>query len=102
VTYRSPSTNEYYPTASDDTSQTIVSQSDNDYPQQDSYLTPTTTTKQRTIAGNMSNEVIPLINPPRTTDESNIPRVGIKGRAPLRPVPLPPSIKPNQGGDSYV
>ncbi|CAF1076010.1 unnamed protein product [Rotaria sp. Silwood1] len=116
VTYRSTSTNNYYPTASDNTSHTYLSQSDKDYSEQkdDSYLTPSTTStktdnnqQQRTIAGNISDKLVPLIkdNKNISTIESNIPPVIPKVRAPLRPPPPPPrsSIKrDNQGGDSYV
>jgi len=88
---------DYYPTTSGDTSHTYISQSDKDYSQQknDSYLAPIT--QQRTIAGNLSDELIPLV---KQTDEilsTNIPRVGIKNRA-----PPPPPTKRDHSGDSYV
>jgi hypothetical protein len=102
VTYRTTSTNDYYPTSSDQTSHTYIPPSDKD----DSYLIPTTKNNpQRTIAGNISEERIPLVkqnNSPRSTTESNIPRVGIKDRAPTRPAPPPPPTKRDDSGDSYV
>ena len=117
VKFRSLPTNDYYTTASDNTSHTYLPQSDKDYSQQkdDSYLAPIPTTKnnmnqQRTIAGNMSDKLIPLIKqndniPARPSIESNVPRVGVKARAPLRPPrppPPAPQSKPDDAGDSYV
>ncbi|CAF3221282.1 unnamed protein product [Rotaria socialis] len=121
VTYRPTSPSDYYPTASDKTSNTYLSQSDRDYPQQenDSYLTPTPTTttrtndnnQQRTIAGNVSDKLLPLINkfnniPIQHTTDSSVPRVIPRGRAPLRPTsvhpPPPPPPNDNEGPDSYV
>jgi hypothetical protein len=97
---------DYYPTTSNDTMHTFVSQSDKDYsqPKVDSYLAPTT--QQRTIVGNATDEMVPLIkqtdeNSSRITNQSNTPRVDIKGRAPLRPAPPPPT-KRDDSGDSYV
>ncbi|CAF1068038.1 unnamed protein product [Adineta steineri] len=106
VTFRPPA-NDYYATASDGTSHTYLSQSDKDYPEQrdDSYLIPVkdnNTNKQqqpRTIVGNVSSVQNPLLKP---TNESNIPRVGIKTRAPLKPSASPPSTKRDDSGDSYV
>ncbi len=103
MTFRSSTTNDYYPTASDKTSDTYLSQSDKDYPQQrdDSYLLPTT-------VGNRSDQRIPLVKqdnsnqPSKITNESNIPRVGIKTRAPIKRAPSPPATKRDESGDSYV
>ncbi|UJR28561.1 hypothetical protein I4U23_009794 [Adineta vaga] len=119
VTFRPTTTtnNEYYPTASEGTTHTYLSQSDQDYPQDrnDSYLIPTTNKNnrnqpQRTIVGNMCDETIPLVpennnnNSFQTTNDRNIPRVHIKSRAPLRPAPAPPSpsTKRDDSNDSYV
>jgi hypothetical protein len=111
VTFRSSTTNDYYPTASDKTSDTYLSQSDKDYSQQrdDSYLLPTTNNnQQRTIVGNRSDQRIPLVKqnnsnqPSQITNESNIPRVGIKTRAPIKRAPSPPATKRDESGDSYV
>jgi len=109
VTFRSSTTNDYYPTASDKTSDTYLSQSDKDYSQQrdDSYLLPTTNNnnnQQRT----RSDQRIPLVKqnnsnqPSKITNESNIPRVGIKTRAPIKRAPSPPATKRDESGDSYV
>ncbi|CAF2918609.1 unnamed protein product [Rotaria sp. Silwood2] len=120
VTYRSTTTtNDYYPTASDNTSHTYLSQSDKDYSEQrdDSYLTPLTPStktnnnnQQRTIAGGISDKLIPLVKEnnntqSQSTTESNIPSVIPKVRAPLRPPPPPPRLstkRDGEGGDSYV
>jgi len=89
--------NDYYPATSGDTSHTYLSQSDKDYSQQrnDSYLAPTT--QQRTIAGNLSDEMIPLVKQNDKISSTNIPQVGIKSRA-----PPPPPKKRDNSGDSYV
>jgi len=107
VTFRSSTTNDYYPTATDKTSDTYLSQSDKDYSQQrdDSYLLPTTNNQQRTIVGNTSDQLVKQNNsnqPSKITNESNIPRVGIKTRAPIKRAPSPPATKRDESGDSYV
>lgn len=88
--------NSYYPTTSDQTSHTYLSQSDQDYSSQrnDSYLVPTS--QQRTIVGNISDEIVPLIKQ-NNENQSSIPQVGIKSRA-----PPPPPTKRDNSGDSYV
>ncbi|CAF0895692.1 unnamed protein product [Adineta ricciae] len=98
VTFRPSTTNEYYPTASEGTTHTYLSQSDRDDSQyrNDSYLVPTTTNNRkqapRTIAGNVRDETVPLV-----------PLVGIKPRAPLKPsVPPSSSTARDNSNDSYV
>ena len=98
VTFRPSTTNEYYPTASEGTTHTYLSQSDRDDSQyrNDSYLVPTTTNNRkqapRTIAGNVRDETVPLV-----------PLVGIKPRAPLKPSVLPSSSTGrDNSNDSYV
>jgi hypothetical protein len=111
VTFRSSSSNNYYPTASDVTNQTTISRSDRDYGPQsgDSYLVPIATSRnnqpqQRTVAGNLSTEMIPLIeqNKNLPTTDARVPEVTTKSRAPFRKAPAPPSVPSNDRGDSYV
>lgn len=111
VKFRPSSPTDYYPTASDTTAQTYLSQSDQDYADRndDSYLAPTpkTTNQQRTIAGNVSERLIPVVkNPlptaPKPTIASNIPSMIRKGRAPIRPPSPHSSTHRDDQGDSYV
>jgi hypothetical protein len=100
VVYRGTSSNDYYPAASDTTAHTIVSHSDrDDYDQRnDSYLAPIKTgNQQRTIAGKVADERVPLVE-----TNASLPQAGAKGRTPLRPAPAPPSKSTKPHLDSYV
>ena len=109
VIYRETSSNDYYPAASDTTAHTILSQSDHDDtdPRNDSYLVPIKSANQkRTIAGKVADEIVPLVEQnsalPRATVETHPSQAGIKGRAPFRPAPPPPSKATKPNLDSYV